>query len=119
MYFIKDYEGNDIYKTRLTDTVLLEGEVKTELVSLADETEDYDTEVISTSYYNGKNEKITKQEYLDIEKTFYKDLKPMKLYVQSIISPDGYNFHFKSLNKITDEELGDKLQEAIECFYIG
>lgn len=119
VYFIEDYEGNDIYKTRLTDTVLLEGEVKTELVSLADETEDYDTEVISTSYYNGKNEKITKQEYLDIEKTFYKDLKPMKLYVQSIISPDGYNFHFKSLNKITDEELGDKLQEAIECFYIG
>lgn len=112
IHFVYHGEYDDLYKTQLTDTVLLEGEVKTELISLADE------ELDPTSYYDGENKEITEQEYYEIEGSFYKDLTPMKLYVQSIISPDGYYFDAESLNKITDEELRDKLQEGMECFYI-
>lgn len=112
IHFVYHGEYDDLYKTQLTDTVLLEGEVKTEMISLADE------ELDPTSYYDGENKEITEQEYYEIEGSFYKDLTPMKLYVQSIISPDGYYFDAEGLNKITDEELCDKLQEGMECFYI-
>lgn len=113
----RDFGSDDIYQTKLLDSVLAGGQLKTTLISQADEMVDDDGEVASTSYYNGENEKITKQEYDNVNESFYKDLTPMKLYVQSIIS-DGYCFDFKSLNDISDEELGDKLQEGIDSFLL-
>lgn len=101
-------------QTLLTESVLSEGKVQTKQISSAIEEVDENYQVVSESYYDGENKKITEQEYHDIEKKFYEDLTPMKLYVEV-----GDYFDYDKLEEIADEELEGMLQEGIESFLIG
>lgn len=117
----EDYLSSDesiLHETILYESILEDNHLTTKKLFSVIEEEDEDDNLVPANYYNREGREITEQEYHELEVAFYKDLTPIKLYIQDIY-PDGPKPDFEELDKLTDEELTDMLQEGMECFYIG
>ena len=118
----EDYLSSDesiLHETILCESILEDNHLTTKTLFSVIEEEDEEDNLVPANYYNGEGREITEQEYHELEASFYKDLTAIKLYIERDIYPDGRKPDFEELDKLTDEELTDMLQEGIECFYIG